>query len=85
MTTQLSLTMEEKKRLGKQLESVRYHMLRLGGWRTLAEIVRVISDWDGITASEAGVSARLRDLRKLGYTVDKRLRSGSLWEYKVSK
>lgn len=76
-----------EKRLGKQLEAVRAHMwahAQFGNWRTLAEIVDAIDYGQGVKASEAGVSARLRDLRKMGYTVEKRVRSGNLWEYRVN-
>lgn len=45
-------------------------------WWTLAESAR------NIGASEAGASARWRDLRKAGWTVERRLRkSPGLWEY----
>ena len=51
-----------------------------GRWRTLARIAEVVG------GSEAGVSARLRDLRKSkfgGHTVDRRRLSGGLYEYRV--
>ena len=51
-----------------------------GQWRTLAEIATATG------GSEAGVSARLRDLRKArfgGFTVARRRRDGGLWEYRV--
>ena len=63
------------------------HVLALmsdGEWRTLKEIA-------GDKYSEAGVSARLRDLRKPrfgGYTVDRRRRGdgrAGLFEYRVAK
>src|ERR1700733_11596949 len=71
-------------RLGKQLEAVRRKMLfwQNKQWLTLAEI----SSNTGYP--EASISARLRDLRRLGYVVDKRRRgveSRGLWEYRVSK
>ena len=46
-------------------------------WRTLHEI----ASWVG--GSETGISARLRDLRKDGYTVNRRRVTGAngLWEY----
>jgi len=63
------------------------HVLALmsdGQWRTLREIA-------GDRYSEAGVSARLRDLRKPrfgAYTVDRRRRDdprAGLFEYRVTK
>jgi hypothetical protein len=75
----------DAERLGKQLEVVRGFMVQesfFGGWRTLAEIARNVS------YPEASISARLRDLRRLGYVVDKRRRGEpkrGLFEYRVSK
>jgi hypothetical protein len=70
-------------RLTRLLDAVRTLMLD-GHWRTLREIVAVVGH------SEAGVSARLRELRHRyagGYTV-LRKRIGDpkrgLWAYKVS-
>lgn len=53
-----------------------------GSWRTLRELA------DRAGGSEAGVSARLRDLRKPefgAYVVERRRREGcaNLWEYRV--
>jgi len=58
----------DKARLTRQVERV-YALMKDGEWRTLAEIA------DLVDASEAGVSARLRDFRKLrfgGYLVERR-------------
>jgi hypothetical protein len=72
-------------RLGKQLDSVRKIMVResfYGSFVTLREIA-VLSGYP-----EASISARLRDLRRLGYLVEKRRRgveSRGLWEYAVRK
>jgi hypothetical protein len=69
-------------RLAGQLERVAT-LMRDGVWRTLAEIVAAVG------GSEAGVSARLRDLRKkdFGAHVVERRRRGEpklgLWEYRV--
>ncbi len=72
-------------RLGKQLERVRYGMLVVGEqgkWLTLGEIA-------GHTGyPEASISARLRDLRRMGYVVDKRRRGEAkrgIWEYRCTK
>lgn len=50
-----------------------------GSWRTLY----VIAHFTG--APEASASARLRDLRRAGYTVVRRRTAGmrGLWEYRV--
>lgn len=53
-----------------------------GEWRNLAELAAE-AEAEG---SEAGVSARLRDLRKVrfgGYTVNRRYVEGGLWEYQL--
>lgn len=79
--------MTEQKRLGRQLEAVRDLMAfrHAGQWFTFKEICnRMFYLW-GIQASEAGVSARLRDLRKLGYFVNRRRRQGNLFEYSVER
>lgn len=70
-------------RLDSQLERVRA-VMRDGLWRTLAEIQRAIGG-----GSEAAISARLRDFRKIrhgAWKVDRRRRgdpSRGLHEYRV--
>jgi hypothetical protein len=67
-------------RLSGQLARVRTVMSG-GAWLTLAEIAERAAG-----SSEAGVSARLRDLRKPrfgGHTVERRRRTQGLWEYRV--
>lgn len=59
------LTKEDKVRLGRQCEAVRLCMLD-GEPRTLRSI-----SW-ATGASEASVSARLRELRKKGYQIDRK-------------
>jgi hypothetical protein len=69
------------RRLSAQLDRVRSAMGN-GGWWTLAQLASVVG------GSEAGVSARIRDLRKAkfgGWQVDRRRVSGAgLWEYRLS-
>lgn len=63
-----------------QLRDVR-KIMQDGRWRTLSEISEHC--WP---ASEASVSARLRDLRKVkfgGHTVDRRYVGEGIWEYRV--
>lgn len=69
----------DKVRLTGQLERVQ-RLMADGQWRTLKEIQAVVG------GSEAGLSARLRDIRKPrfgGRNVERRRRSVSLWEYRV--
>jgi len=69
------------RRLKTQLERVRFVMTSpCGYWWTLAEIAKEV---DG---SEAGISARIRDLRKAkngGFEVERRRVRGGLFEYRV--
>ena len=68
-------------RLKSLLDRVRT-VMNDGKWHTLAELGR----W--AEGSEAGVSARLRDLRKRrfgAYRVDRRRIVGGLYEYRLRK
>jgi hypothetical protein len=70
----------DHKRLKRQLDSV-HELMRDGQWRSL----RTIADLCG--GSEASISARLRDLRKVKYgglTVERRHAVGGIWEYRVT-
>lgn len=56
------------------------HALSDGRWWTLRDLQQAVG------GSEAGISARLRDLRKQrfgGRTVERRRVSGGLWEYRL--
>lgn len=67
-------------RLNRQQAEV-FALMRDGTWRTLAEISRATYN------PEASVSARLRDLRRLGMTVERRRRGdprAGLHEYRLS-
>lgn len=69
-------------RLTGQLLAV-YELMRDGRWRTLPRI-RASMDRP---YSEAGISARLRDLRKDkfgGHNVERRNVEGGLWEYRIA-
>ena len=71
---------EDVARLTGQLARVRLAM-EGGVWRSLAELAEACGG-----SSEAGVSARLRDLRKPrfgAHTVERRRRTQGLWEYRV--
>lgn len=70
----------DRDRLTSQLDRVKALMID-GKWRSLANISQEVR------GSEAGVSARLRDLRKPrfgGYTVNRRRVEGGLWMYQLS-
>jgi hypothetical protein len=69
----------DQPRLSSQLWKV-WALMSDGQWRTLRMIAIVVE------GSEAGVSARLRDLRKRRfghYLVERRRVAGGLWEYRL--
>lgn len=73
-------------RLSGQLARV-FNCMKDGRYRTLSEIQRALS-CQGLMVkdSEAGISARLRDLRKSkwgSHIVNRRRRGAGLWEYQV--
>jgi len=75
----------DHERLSRQLGRV-YEALSAGLWMTLHEIY-----WEchraGGRDSEAGISARLRDLRKKafgGYEIERRRAAGGLWQYRMT-
>ena len=73
------VTPADTERLAGQLGRV-HSLMRDGQWRTLEAIAQAVG------GSEAGVSARLRDLRKArfgGHQVERRRLTGGLWEYRV--
>lgn len=63
---------EEKPHLGKQTQAV-YDVMSDGAWWTFHQLTAVIYAMHHIGISEAGVSARIRDLRKqpLNLTVER--------------
>jgi hypothetical protein len=75
-------------RLTNQLMRV-LAVMQDGNWHTLASIAEQISYPPYDRASEAGVSARLRDLRKIrfgGYHIDRRrVKEAGLYEYRLIK
>ncbi len=71
---------DDEPRLSGQLDAV-YHRMRDGQWHTLADLAKAAG------GSEAGVSARIRDLRKPRFgehAVERRRRGGGLWEYRLA-
>lgn len=69
---------KDYERLNRQQRLV-FDAMRDGRWRTLRRI------GDMTDQPEASISARLRDFRKLGLTVERRRVEGQsgLWEYSV--
>ena len=68
----------DRERLGRQLRQV-LELMEDGAPRTLPEIA------EHVAGAETALSARLRDLRRLGYRVEsKRRGTGGLWEYRVA-
>lgn len=70
---------EDKARLGTELQRVR-SVMQDGRWHTLSSISHETG------GSEAGVSARLRDLRKVrfgGHTVERKRVDGGLFAYRL--
>jgi hypothetical protein len=63
-------------RLNAQSKRV-FDAMKYGDWRTLANLAHVTRD------PEASVSARLRDLRKAGFTVERRYVQRGLHEYRL--
>ena len=83
--TQLELTYEarhDRERLSKLLAAV-LDTMRTGRWWTLGELQ------DKLGHTETGISARIRELRGMGFTVELRRRPGippnrGLFEYRLA-
>ena len=71
--------------LNEQLRAVA-EIMRRGDWYTIAELRQLLS-YRGIAASEAGVSARIRDLRKppLNWTVERKRVGNRVFGYRKAK
>lgn len=72
-------------RLLTQLDAVR-RLMGAGRWWTLAELVVATTQMIGKRATEASVSARLRDLRKSkfgGADVERERAGGGLFRYRL--
>ena len=66
----------DEKRLTGQLQAV-HQIMSDHDWHTLADLALRCS------GSEAGVSARLRALRKLNFTIERRHVERGLWKYRM--
>lgn len=73
----------DAQRLGTQLAAVRQILLQ-GDWWRLGDLTDAVASLTGCMASQTGVSARVRDLRKHrfgGYQVEKRALGRGVWLY----
>lgn len=80
-------TPTKTRRLGKQQAAVKAIMAD-GRWYTIEQVREALERDHGITATETGVSTRMRDLRKPqygGYTVERQPVRGvaGLFEYRL--
>jgi hypothetical protein len=78
------LTADDKKRLGRQLDRVR-EMTLDGTWWTLSRLQRRLTMEYGGHFSEASISARLRELRSLGFEVERKSLGHGLFAYRVTQ
>lgn len=72
----------EAPRLNRQLDRVR-SLMNDGVWRSLDAIRYELDQTFDCQASTPSISARLRDLRKEGYTVERKQVKPGLFEYRV--
>lgn len=80
-----TVTENDTERLTTQLDAVKQVMAD-GQWRTLKQIADIVHLLTGKKATEASVSARLRDLRKVkfgSYTVERKSAGDGLFLYRV--
>ena len=81
--TQLPLAFAAPKlgRLAAAVQSV----MSDGRWYTMRELEQAVFEATAIMATATGLSARVRELRKLGFRVEAKVRTGKLWQYRISK
>ena len=79
MSNASTLEAEDRPRLKRQLEHVRDYMLSMNVWRTLQDIEFFLG------YPQASISARLRQLRSQGFTVERQRKGGrgGTWQYRV--
>lgn len=63
-------------RLNAQCQRV-FRVISTGAWHTLQSLSMTTGD------PQASVSARLRDLRKHGYTIEREYVARGLWQYRM--
>jgi len=74
------------KRLGRQMQAVYDFLDSEDGWYTLHELEIELEYQTGRIYPQASISARLRDLRKIGRRLDRRRRGEGKWgvhEYRL--
>lgn len=78
------LIADDLPRLGEQQAAIA-KLMASGVWYTLADL-RACLQYRGIAASEAGISARIRDLRKppIGWTVERKRIANGVFAYRVN-
>ncbi len=83
--TQSTLSNADKPRLATQSQHIK-RLMSDGRWRTFAEIREALLVNHAVFTSEAGVSARLRELRKPSHgawIVDRTRISDGIWAYRM--
>lgn len=78
-------TARDFKRLSGQLEAVA-HVLSNHEWTPLPELVAKVRMRVGGHVTDSGVTARVRDLRKVkfgGHIIAARSKGGGVWEYRL--
>lgn len=73
----------DEKRLVTQLERIR-DLISDGEWRTVSSMSNTLTSRYGANFPENSVQAQLRNLRKLGLTVDRRYVGSGLYEYRLN-
>ena len=79
-----TLTADDKKRLERQLDRV-LELVRDKQWWTLHGLSVELENRYGCRFPESSVSARLRELRHLGYKVERDNWGHGLFAYRVTK
>lgn len=87
--TPLGATFDKKldgERLGSQQRRVE-ELMQDGEWRTLHDIVTALRKLYRTHFPEASISSRLRDMRRNGYTVERKRQSPytGVWIYRATK
>lgn len=77
------LAERDKERLTTQIQRL-FYVCRDGRWRTVPALARELeAEFPGAHFPENSISAQLRNLRKVGCTVERRHVSNGLFEYRV--
>lgn len=64
----------------------RVQALIYGRWRFPYDVVEEVKGLTGVLMSESACTARIRDCRKRGFTVEKRRAvNGNSWQYRIPR